>query len=353
MNANDHDPMHELLCAYILGETSEEQTLEIETALAASAELRAQRVELERTIGLVRHGLGDSLSLSDEAMTSLLAVAAAPGQGAPVASLRPWHASPVLRAAAGIVALGGVLGVLAMRDQLGSQSALDVALSEAPSRASAAGTNATVEAPGSGGTPLGEPSMDYAAAEAPGSDTGRTLRYMTAVDGLAPAGGGGGGAQQLPARRPLVLRQPRSQPIRAKPRKGPRRRHGDCCRNRRISPSPPTVSMSRCPREKIPPLRPLAPRPWRPWAPRTNASTPVRETPFRSQSRAKSTSRVGRKKAQQGGGQKWPPSRSWSIRSSRSWSIRSNQRREIATPLGNSTRGRGCACVAWAISIWK
>ena len=46
MNGNDHDSQHELLCAYILGETSEEQTREIASALAASAELRAQRVEL-------------------------------------------------------------------------------------------------------------------------------------------------------------------------------------------------------------------------------------------------------------------------------------------------------------------
>jgi Ca-activated chloride channel family protein len=141
MNGNDHDSQHELLCAYILGETSEEQTREIESALAASAELRAQRVELEQTIGLVRQELGDSMSLSDEAMSSLLA-AAVPGQGGQmplVVPLRPWHASPLLRAAAGIVlAIGGVLGVIAMREsRMPGARDLEVALSErsAPSSA--------------------------------------------------------------------------------------------------------------------------------------------------------------------------------------------------------------------------
>ncbi|MEO2163345.1 MAG: von Willebrand factor type A domain-containing protein [bacterium] len=210
MNANDHDPMHELLCAYILGETSEEQTREVETALAASAELRAQRVELEQTVGLVKHGLRDSLSLSDEAMSSLVAAAAAPGRAAPVAPLRPWHASPVLLAAAGIVvALGGVLGVLAMRDQFMSESTLDVALSEAPSPASAVRAERAVGAPRFRGRLLGEGGMDQADAEAPDLNEGRLLKSGEAAEGAAalgsleaylkqaPAGGGGGSPSTL------------------------------------------------------------------------------------------------------------------------------------------------------------
>mgnify|MGYP003340186890 CR=1 FL=1 len=50
--------MHELLCAYALGETDAAQKIEVERALAASAELRAELERIEGTIGLVRETLG-------------------------------------------------------------------------------------------------------------------------------------------------------------------------------------------------------------------------------------------------------------------------------------------------------
>ena len=169
MNTNDHDPMHELLCAYILGEASEEQIQEIETALADSAELRAQRVELEQTIGLVKQGLGDSLSLSDEAMSSLLA-AAAPEPGASTPSLRSWRAGPALRAAAGIViALGGVLGVLALRDQFTSEGITVVALRESPAPAGWSKEQSVTEARRSELSGLGYSSTAADSQLAPGS----------------------------------------------------------------------------------------------------------------------------------------------------------------------------------------
>ncbi|MDP6740200.1 MAG: von Willebrand factor type A domain-containing protein [Planctomycetota bacterium] len=199
MNANDHDSMHELLCAYILGETSQEQTLEIETALAASAELRAQRVELEQTIGLVKQGLGDNMSLSGEAMSSLLA-AATSGQTVPVESARPWYASHVLRAAAGIVmALGGVLGVLALRDQFMSEATVDVARSDAP-------MPATVETDRYRARLFDEAVVGRAATEVPEGAEAGIKEAGQAEDGLTASGsletlgmpvptGGGGGAQ--------------------------------------------------------------------------------------------------------------------------------------------------------------
>ena len=204
MNANDHDSMHELLCAYILGETSKEQTLEIETALAASTELRVQRVELEQTIGLVKQGLGDSMSLSGEAMSSLLA-AATSGQIVSVESARPWYASHVLRAAAGIVmALGGVLGVLALRDQSMSEATVDVARSDAP-------MPATVETARFRAKLLDEAFVGLAAVEVPegaeaGIEEGWQAEYGLAASGSletlgvqVPAGGGGGGHGQSPS----------------------------------------------------------------------------------------------------------------------------------------------------------
>jgi len=46
--------LHEKLCAYLLGEASDEVRAEVEAALAGSAELREEREYLEKTIGLVQ-----------------------------------------------------------------------------------------------------------------------------------------------------------------------------------------------------------------------------------------------------------------------------------------------------------
>ena len=76
MNAAEHDRNHELLCAWILGETSAEETREVEQALAASPALRAERERLEQTIHLVQDSYSGAAKLPEEAMaqaTGLLA----------------------------------------------------------------------------------------------------------------------------------------------------------------------------------------------------------------------------------------------------------------------------------------
>ena len=64
--------MHELLCAYALGEADAAQRIEVERALAASAELRAELERIEGTIGLVRETLGEGEAMSQEAEKALL-----------------------------------------------------------------------------------------------------------------------------------------------------------------------------------------------------------------------------------------------------------------------------------------
>ena len=103
----DHDRTHELLCAWILGETSEEEAREVQAALEASPELRAERERLEGTIGLMRDAYSGEARLSDGAMAHLLRQA---GGGAAPAIRRPgpgWVHSPFLRAAAAVIAVAG------------------------------------------------------------------------------------------------------------------------------------------------------------------------------------------------------------------------------------------------------
>ena len=141
--ALERDPLHEELCAYVLGELEGEAVARVEAALADSAEWRAERERLSATIGLVQEhcALGEE-SLSAEAHASLLARASlsAPdstgaGQAGPeadgasaaaLASARSsdgsepvslsWRSS-LLRAAAAVFVLGGsVVGLLEWLD---------------------------------------------------------------------------------------------------------------------------------------------------------------------------------------------------------------------------------------------
>jgi Ca-activated chloride channel family protein len=112
--------LHEKLCAYVLGEASEEVRVEIERALEGSEDLRAERVRLEKTIGLVREAMTGSESLSASA-AEILADARRP-RG------RPWYAQPSLRIAAGItaVAWAGVFAFRAMESRHDAES-IDIA----------------------------------------------------------------------------------------------------------------------------------------------------------------------------------------------------------------------------------
>ncbi len=96
--AND---MHERLCAYVLGEGTSEERIEIEREMLRSPELKAQRDQIERTIGLVKTAMAGSESLSPEAAETLVSAAS-------VSRPAPLRSAPWLRIAAGIgaVALG-------------------------------------------------------------------------------------------------------------------------------------------------------------------------------------------------------------------------------------------------------
>lgn len=103
--------LHEKLCAYILGEASDEARAEVEKALAESAELREERERIERTIGLVQATMGGSEALPPSAAREILAEARP-------RAVRPWYAQTSFRMAAGLAgaALVGVIGFRAMEE---------------------------------------------------------------------------------------------------------------------------------------------------------------------------------------------------------------------------------------------
>jgi len=109
MNGNEHNEMHELLCAYVLGEASAHDVQRVERALNDSPELRAEKARLEQTIGLVQSAFTGAAELSDERLTNILS--AASSDPAPV--LQMGSRAPYLRAAAAVlVTAGGVFAVL-------------------------------------------------------------------------------------------------------------------------------------------------------------------------------------------------------------------------------------------------
>lgn len=112
MNEQEKQRVHELLCAYVFGELEGAERTEIETELAKSPELRAEREKLEATIGLVQNAMGEEPEgLSTSAMGSVLAAA---GRSAtPSASKgRPWYSTTAFRLAASLAVVGSVGFVL-------------------------------------------------------------------------------------------------------------------------------------------------------------------------------------------------------------------------------------------------
>ena len=89
MNGNDHNEMHELLCAYVLGEASAEDAQRVERALNDSPELREEKTRLEQTIGLVQGAFTGNDKLSDERLTNILS--AAGSEPAPVIQALDGH----------------------------------------------------------------------------------------------------------------------------------------------------------------------------------------------------------------------------------------------------------------------
>jgi Ca-activated chloride channel homolog len=109
MNQEQEQRLHEMLCAYVLGEASDSERAEIERELMRSPELRAERERVERTIGLVQSALSENESLSPGAAATVRSAAS----GVPVsnATRRGWSAIPWMPIAAGLgaVALGALI----------------------------------------------------------------------------------------------------------------------------------------------------------------------------------------------------------------------------------------------------
>ncbi len=109
MNTNENDEanvpseesrVHTMLCAYVLGEATDDERGEVERLLAGSPELRAERDRLEATIGLVRTTLGGSDALPSESSEVLTRALAARQR-------RRWYQRPVVR----LAAAAGILGL--------------------------------------------------------------------------------------------------------------------------------------------------------------------------------------------------------------------------------------------------
>src|SRR5690349_4357889 len=104
MTNETHDRMHELLCAYVLGEATEAERAEVENALTASEDLRREKARIESTIGLVKTALVADETLSNGKREEVLRAAFAP-------PVRPfWQRTWVRAAAAVLVVSFGLAG---------------------------------------------------------------------------------------------------------------------------------------------------------------------------------------------------------------------------------------------------
>ncbi|MEO0649197.1 MAG: von Willebrand factor type A domain-containing protein [Planctomycetota bacterium] len=114
------DELHELLCAYLLGEASEAEIERVQAALSTDPELRAERDRLEAAMALVRqHGGAVSSASEEEARVERIAAAARgassastagpstspPGNVFPFARMAKFAAGFVGLAAAGLIAM--------------------------------------------------------------------------------------------------------------------------------------------------------------------------------------------------------------------------------------------------------
>jgi len=193
-----------LLCAYVLGELEAEERGEVEARLAASAELRAAKVRLEATLGLV------SEVLASGANEELPPSASAALQGAASArrASRPWYASNWVRvAAAAVLLVGGTLYFQSSRTELElAQKRLEVA----PTATLAPGAPVVTRQRQAGVSGAEFLAYDSAAAGESGGLASPATGIPLASKANAPApqapiAGGGGGGSAAPARRRLEL----------------------------------------------------------------------------------------------------------------------------------------------------
>ncbi len=115
------DEMHQTLCAYVLGELGEQERERVDAALARSEDLRAQREQIEATIGLVRGAYADPAGLAPQVVSAIEEGATAAPAGPFVT--RGWRAAAallVLLTGAGLAwrALGGAVGDKADEERL-------------------------------------------------------------------------------------------------------------------------------------------------------------------------------------------------------------------------------------------
>lgn len=117
-----HDRMHELLCAYVLGEATADERAEVERALQSSPELVREKERIEATIGLVQGAMGKSETLSEAKREEVLRAAVTPRS-----TTRPWWREGWVRAAAGILFVSFALGGWSIYEQNRRARECDVA----------------------------------------------------------------------------------------------------------------------------------------------------------------------------------------------------------------------------------
>lgn len=117
-----HDRMHELLCAYVLGEATADERAEVERALASSPELALEKQRIEATIGLVQSAITEDETLSAARREEVLR-AAVPPRALP----RAWWREGWVRAAAGILFVSFALGGWSIYEQNRRARECDVA----------------------------------------------------------------------------------------------------------------------------------------------------------------------------------------------------------------------------------
>ncbi len=182
----ERDELHELLCAYMLGETGAAESARIETELKNNAELRANRDSLQATIGLVKRFADQDATLPDSAHAEL---AAKTGGGATVHSLAWYRSSSVRAAAAVLVAVGA--GFAAM-------PYLSAPMAPAPEGATIVGQVSPAE---SAEVPVPNSTKDLAFTSANSSSSPKESHdagyYRGAGDTVPPGSDSGGALKKL------------------------------------------------------------------------------------------------------------------------------------------------------------
>ena len=115
MNQSNEERLQQLLCAYVLGEATESEKREVETALEGSEELRAEKARLESTIALVSGVYDGEEKLSNASLEALNLAASGGGK----ILYGPWYRKMSVRLAAASLL---IFGAIAATQLAGSNS---------------------------------------------------------------------------------------------------------------------------------------------------------------------------------------------------------------------------------------